>query len=84
MAFTEEELEQIKALMASNQPATPQGPPAPEPTVDRVQAPWYYVHLADGRVLETQDSQSTNIEGKAVIGRYAMSPEDSAAAQERQ
>lgn len=85
MALTPEDLAQIAELMAAREAQnTPAAPPQAPPTVDRVEAPWFYVHLSDGRVLETQDSQSTNIDGKQVIGRYQMSPEDSAAAQERQ
>lgn len=84
MAFTPEELEQIKALMQANAPVVPQAAPPSPPTPDRVAAPWFYVHLADGRVLETQDSQSTVVDDKAVIGRYPMSDADAQAAQERQ
>lgn len=84
MALSAEELQQIAEFMKANQPAAPEAP-APAPlSVDRVEAPWFYVHLSDGRVLETQDSQSTVVDGKTVIGRYQMSPEDTAAAQERQ
>jgi hypothetical protein len=47
-----------------------------KPDVDPEAGPLYYVHLADGSVVESYDSASTHIEsnGKTllVIGRYQV------------
>jgi hypothetical protein len=84
MALTPEDLEQLGAFIdqkvtAAVAGAQPQAPPDPPDLAARKEAePWYYVHLADGRVLETQDSQSTVMEGLAVVGRFPKLPEATA------
>lgn len=44
------------------------------PDVDPTAGPWYYVHLANGDVVETQDSGATHMdvdgETVGVIGRF--------------
>ena len=71
MALTPEDLAQIKELFAGQAaPAAAPEPVSPEPAPAE-----YWVHLADGRVLQTGDSNSTQIDGVEVIGRYAMSAE---------
>jgi hypothetical protein len=78
MALTAEDLEQIKALMASQAPAEAPAAPKVRDESDRMTEaaadvpPAYYVHLADGRVLESNDSASTHIDGVQVIGRYPI------------
>ena len=65
----------VRDALAANAPApeaTPESPPPPPAE--------YYVHLADGRVLQTGDSSSTQIDGVEVIGRYRMSAEAQEAA----
>lgn len=67
MALTPEDLAEIKAMLAASTPAPAEAPaPAGPP------AQMYWVHLADGRVIETTDSAATHIDGVAVIGRYAQ------------
>jgi hypothetical protein len=58
------------------QATTPQRQTNDEPQNQPENQPDFYVHLANGKVIETKDSQSTHIEdpetGEAVmvIGRY--------------
>lgn len=75
MALTPEDLAQIAEMLKSQQPAPE--PVAESPTPAPAE---YYVHLADGRVLQTGDSASTNIDGVQVIGRYPMSEDAKVAA----
>jgi len=77
MALTPEDLAQIKEMLAGSAPVAPE-PESPTPPPAE-----YYVHLADGRVIQTGDSQSTHINGVQVIGRYAMSEDDKQNAQEQ-
>jgi hypothetical protein len=78
MALTAEDLDQIKALMASQAPAEAPAPAKVRDESDRMMEaaaevpPTYYVHLADGRVLESLDSSSTHVDGVQVIGRYPI------------
>ena len=75
--LTQEELDQIKAMMQADKP---EEKPVEAPAVDNAnriddEAPTYYVHLADGQVIESKDSGSTHmdVDGQSVlvIGRYA-------------
>lgn len=72
-------LDELKNASASDLEAlrTFLGPGNTEPAPEAVSPPpapaEYWVHLADGRVLETGDSGSTHIDGVLVIGRYPMS-----------
>jgi protein involved in sex pheromone biosynthesis len=59
----------------------PAAPPVEPPKVDDAnriddEAPTYYVHLANGEVLESKDSGSTHMDVNGVsvlvIGRYPM------------
>jgi hypothetical protein len=77
MALTAEDLAQIKELFAGQ--AAP-APAAPEPVSPDPAPAEFYVHLADGRVIQTADSASTHIDGVQVIGRYAMSDDAKEAA----
>lgn len=80
MALSQEDLDQLGQFVSNVVEAKMQEKnvvTAPEPVADdpdtaatKEAAPWYYVHLADGRVLESQDSAATHMEGAAVIGRY--------------
>lgn len=75
MALTQEDLELLGSFIdqkiAASVPAPPQAPPDDPDTAIRKEAePWYYVHLADGRVVESQDSSSTHMDDMMVIGRY--------------
>jgi hypothetical protein len=79
MALTPEDLAQIKEMLAGSAPAPAA---APEPVSPEPAPAEYYVHLADGRVIQTGDSSSTSIDGVMVIGRYPMSEDDKAAARE--
>jgi hypothetical protein len=78
MALTPEDMEQIKQMLSGFQ--APAAETAPEPVSPDPAPAEYYVHLADGRVLETADSASTHIDGVLVIGRYPMSDEAKAEA----
>jgi hypothetical protein len=58
-----------------SQATTPQVQTNTEPQNQPENQPDYYVHLADGTVIVTKDSQSTHMEGPdgealAVIGRF--------------
>lgn len=79
MALTPEDMAQIAQLISQSQASAPAAAPAPEPVSPEPAPAEYYVHLADGRVLETGDSTSTQIDGVEVIGRYRMSAEAQAA-----
>jgi hypothetical protein len=70
MALTPEDLAQIKELFSA-----PAAPVAAEPVAPVPPPAEYYIHLADGRVVTSGDSQSSHIDGVAVIGRYPMSEE---------
>lgn len=78
MALTQEDLEMLGQFIDQKIQVATQNvmtvPPVVEDSPDvafrKESEPWYYVHLADGRVLETQDSSATHMEGMAVIGRY--------------
>jgi hypothetical protein len=77
MALTPEDLAQIKELFSSQPvPAAPAEPTKgqPDPANSLEAAPVYYVHLADGQVLESQDSASTHMDVSGVsvqvIGRF--------------
>lgn len=80
MALTAEDLQQlgdfVKAqvaeAVAATQPKAPED--APDVAATKEAAPWYFVHLADGRVVETQDSSSTVMDNLAVIGRFPKEP----------
>lgn len=92
MALTPEDLDQIKVLFASQPVPEPSQPPQADPTPDELAAarvaavgkpdvnpeagPLYYVHLANGDVVESYDAASTHlpVDGKSVlvIGRYAV------------
>jgi hypothetical protein len=70
MALTPEDKAEIAQLIVAAQAAqTAQVPQEPEPEPPPVA---FYVHLADGRVIETGDSASTHIDGVQVIGRYPL------------
>ena len=59
-----EDLAALKAMFGpAAAPAEPEAPPPPAE---------FYVHLADGRVIETGDSTSTHIDNVQVIGRYPI------------
>jgi hypothetical protein len=60
-----EDMEALRKLFGTPE-AAPQEPEAPPPPVE------FYVHLADGRVIETGDSTATHIDGVQVIGRYRI------------
>jgi hypothetical protein len=69
MALSPEDLAQVVAAVQAGMPAS-----APEPTEnkgtvnpenDLSGAPWFYVHLSDGSVIQTQDSGSTHIQNPA-------------------
>jgi len=88
MALSEEELQQVLAVINSQpQPAAPE--PTPEqvaqdrvavvgkPDVDPEAGPEFYVHLANGDVVKSFDSSSTHIAdpdgvSQLVIGRYQV------------
>jgi len=78
MALTQEDLAQIAEMMKGMQAQA--APVAPEPVSPEPAPAEYYVHLADGRVIQTGDSSSTHIDGVQVIGRYPMSEEAQAEA----
>jgi hypothetical protein len=61
-----EDLEALRSLFGKDKDAAPTEPEAEPPPAE------YYVHLADGRVIETGDSASTHIDNVQVIGRYRM------------
>jgi len=65
----------VRDALAANASAVAPEPESPPPPPAE-----YYVHLADGRVLQTGDSSSTQIDGVEVIGRYRMSAEAQEAA----
>ena len=91
MALTPEDLQALAGLIdqkvseaVSGQVAdavtaatTPQPSTNDEPQNQPENQPVYYVHLANGKVVETRDSVSTHMtdpdtgEGLQVIGRYA-------------
>jgi hypothetical protein len=83
MALTPEDMAQIAALIKGEVSAsvteatTPQPSTNDEPQNQPENQPDWYVHLANGKVIETKDSQSTHMndpetgEAVAVIGRYA-------------
>lgn len=82
MPFTAEDLQQLgefvdaKVRAAVGEATAPPAPPPDDPAVavTKEAAPYYYVHLADGKVLESQDSASTHMDVDGilvpVIGRY--------------
>jgi hypothetical protein len=80
MGFSPEEMEQLAGLignvvdakMAEKNVVTAPDPVPddPETALRKASEPWYFVHLADGRVIESQDSASTQMEGVQVIGRF--------------
>lgn len=80
MALSPEELAQVVAAVQAAQPAAP--PAAPEPVSPLPPPAEFYIWLADGRVIQSGDSQSTMIDGVAVVNRYPMSEADKATAAE--
>jgi photosystem II stability/assembly factor-like uncharacterized protein len=76
------EQETAKAANAQEEYALKAGIPDVDPTA----GPTYYVHLANGDVIETQDSGATHMtvdgETVAVIGRYQKDPKVVASEQE--
>lgn len=76
MALSQEDLAAIAALVdsrvqAAAPPAAPVVEDSPDVAARKAAEPVYYVHLADGRVVESQDNSSTHMDGVQVIGRYA-------------
>jgi hypothetical protein len=67
-------LEAITAQVRAEMPAVPENHGEPDPANSLEGAPFYYVHLANGDVMESQDSASTHVDvdgvSVAVIGRY--------------
>lgn len=83
MALSEEELQQLAEYMAARQPQPESQPEntvaqTGRPDVDPEAGPTYYVHLANGDVIESKDSGATHMgvdgETVAVIGRYQKHP----------
>lgn len=81
MALTAEDLQALGDFIDARVAAAVQKATTPAPVVDapdvaatKEAAPWYFVHLADGRVVETQDSSSTVMDNLAVIGRFPKEP----------
>jgi hypothetical protein len=68
MLSDEDKKDVAQLIAAAMQSAAPAATPVPEP--EHVPSPEFYVHLADGRVIETEDGQSTHMDGVMVIGRY--------------
>jgi hypothetical protein len=86
MAFTPEDLQALSSLIDSKiseqvgaavtEATTPQPQTNDEPQNQPENQPDWYVHLANGKVIESKDSQSTHMtdpdtgEAVQVIGRF--------------
>jgi hypothetical protein len=81
MSLTPEDVAALGALFDkkiedafASQPVPPENHGAPDPANAIESAPVYYVHLANGDVLESKDSASTHMDvdgvSVGVIGRY--------------